>query len=151
MLRMSGARFVKGLARESVAYKARFEDLFDWQLKAAGAPPWERQHRFAVAHGREWRTDFAWPERLLTVEIQGGIWRRGGGAHSHPLDIERNITKYNALTALGWRLLQFTTDQVKSGAALQYTMTVLRGEVPSLGDRNGTTQDVAQRRGSRKR
>jgi very-short-patch-repair endonuclease len=113
------------------AQKARFEDLFGFQLAAEKAPAVERQFRFAAELGRQFRWDFAWPDRKLAVEIQGGIWKRGGGAHSHPTDILRNMRKYNAGTALGWRLLQFSTDEVKSGSALQYTMTVLRGGVPN--------------------
>jgi hypothetical protein len=133
VLRYKGGRFtsVGGTRLIAVAEQARFEDLFDWQLKAEKAPPWRRQYAFSEAYGRAWKIDFAWPELLLAVEIQGGIWRKGGGAHSHPSNILRNMKKCNALTALRWRLLQFSTDEVQSGSALQYTMTVLRGKVPN--------------------
>jgi very-short-patch-repair endonuclease len=106
-----------------------FEALFAFQLQASGAPQWERQYRFAHELGREWRWDFAWPGLKLAVEIQGGIWKKGGGAHSHPTDILRNMAKHNDGAKLGWRLLQFSTDEVKSGEGLAYTMTVIRREL----------------------
>lgn len=108
-----------------------FEETFEFQLKCEKAPPFERQYRFARSLGREYRWDFAWPELWLAVEIQGGIWKRGGGAHSHPTDIIRNMQKQNTGAVLGWKLLQFSTDEVKSGSAIAYTMTVLRGEIPT--------------------
>jgi very-short-patch-repair endonuclease len=146
VLRMKGGRIIT--SRKRVESPAAFEDLFDFQLRAEKAPPYVRQYQFALP-ARGWRIDFAWPDLKLAAEIQGGIWKRGGGAHSHPLDIVRNITKYNGLAALGWRLLQFTTDDVQSGSALQYTMTVLRGGVPDLG--LGAKDDRhASRRHSRK-
>lgn len=137
MLKMRGGRFITSRRMTKKADQAKFEDLFDFQLRYVAdgepPPPWTPQYQFALPH-REWRADFAWPQPQikLAVEVQGGIWQRGGGAHSHPTDILRNMEKYNALAALGWRLLQFSTDQVKSGSALQYTMTVLRGGVPDL-------------------
>lgn len=132
MLRIKDGQFteITERSRKRKVDPAHFEDLFDFQLRADGAPPFERQHQFALP--REWRIDFAWLDLRLAVEIQGGIWRKSGGAHSHPTNIVRNITKYNALAALGWRLLQFPTDDVQSGSALLYTMTVLRGQVPDL-------------------
>lgn len=128
-LRLRNGRVITS-RRNTLVDNSSFENLFTFQLKAAGIEQPERQHRFAAQHGREWRWDFAWPSKMIAVEIQGGIWKRGGGAHSHPTDILRNMLKYNAAAALGWRLLQFSTDQVKSGDALQYTERVLEGKLP---------------------
>ena len=55
---------------------------------------------------RKWRFDYAWPARWLALEIEGGIWRDGGGAHSHPLNIVRDLEKYTAGAVLGWRILR---------------------------------------------
>jgi hypothetical protein len=64
-------------------------------------------------------------EQIILVEIQGGIWKPGGGAHSHPIDIERNIAKQNDAARRGFPLYQFTTKQVKNGAALDYLLKVM--------------------------
>lgn len=70
--------------------------------------------------------DLAWPSRMLAVEIEGGIWRRGGGAHSHPLDILRDIERINEAVFLGWRVLRVTTDHVKDGSALNLVTRALQ-------------------------
>lgn len=64
-------------------------------------------------HERKWLMDFAWPDFKIAIEINGGIWRRGGGAHTgrgHYRDME----KMNAALLLGWRVLQFAPEQVSA-------------------------------------
>lgn len=73
-----------------------------------------------------WRFDFAWPSYKLIVEIDGGIWMVGGGAHSHPMDIERNMTKRNDASFEGYFVLSFTPNQVKKGTAIATTMKFLQ-------------------------
>lgn len=78
-----------------------------------------RQYRFAKeALGRAWRWDLCWPDRMIAIEIQGGIWTRG--AHGHPTDILRNMHKHNDATRLGWRFYQFTPTEVRRGIALKF-------------------------------
>ena len=81
-----------------------------------GLPPAVCEYRFCP--GRRWRFDFSWPERLVALEVEGGIWRRGGGAHSHPLNIERDIEKYNAAAELGWRIFRCAPENLKRGEIL---------------------------------
>ena len=106
-------------------HKARFERMLLAQIKAAQLPKPEQQYRFAGELGREWRADFAWPEHRLLLEVNGGLWQRSqkpggytGGGHSHPMHIARDWTKHNDASLLRWFVLQVTTDQVRSGAAL---------------------------------
>lgn len=91
------------------------ERLFALHLQAYGLPTPSRQLLFAQELGRQWRWDFAWKVWKVALEIQGGIWIRG--AHAHPEDILRNMTKHNDAALLGWRWFQFTPEQVKSGVA----------------------------------
>lgn len=63
---------------------------------------------------RRWRFDFAWPLFMLALEIEGGIWREGGGAHSHPLNIARDCEKYSEAAILGWRILRVPPEQLLS-------------------------------------
>lgn len=65
-----------------------------------------------------WRFDFAWPQHGLIVEIDGGIFRPGGGAHSHPVDIRRNMTKRNDAAFAGFTVLAYTPEQVRSGECI---------------------------------
>ena len=68
-----------------------------------------------------WVFDWACLEFKLIVEIDGGIWMPGGGAHSHPVDVTRNMLKRNDAALAGFYLLAFTPRQVKSGEAINDT------------------------------
>lgn len=107
--------------------KIDYEALFAFQCKGFRLPEPSRQHLFALALGRKHRLDFAWPAYKIAVEIDGGIWRPGGGAHSHPIDIERNMTKGNDAVKLKWGVLHFTPAEVQSAEAVTFTLRVLIG------------------------
>ena len=102
------------------AKNERFEKLLAFQIEAVGLPMPFPQYHFAETVGRKFKADFAWPaaEYRFLVEVQGGIWRRGGGAHSHPTNIERDIERQRIASLLGWFLVPVTTDEVKQGVAI---------------------------------
>lgn len=104
-------------------------NLLAFQLKVMRVPAFEREYAFAKRWGRKFRADFAWPERRLLVECNGGLWMRGGGAHSRPANIKRDIEKAQWAIRLGWRLLPVTTDEVTSGAAVALIAKVV-GSIP---------------------
>lgn len=52
--------------------------------------------------------DFAWIERKLLLEVQGGIWT--GGAHARGKGIVRDHLKACRAAAQGWRVLYFNTN-----------------------------------------
>ena len=62
---------------------------------------------------RKWRFDFAYPEKKIAIEIEGGVWT--GGAHTRGKHFESDCEKYNAATLLGWRALRFTGGMVERG------------------------------------
>ena len=70
---------------------------------------------------RRWSFDFAWPDVMIAVEIDGGRWKPGGGRHGGDGDKE----KLNEAAALGWRVLRFSPAQIKNDAA-QCVDVVLR-------------------------
>ena len=49
------------------------------------------------------------------VEVEGGGPR---GRHCRVVGFEKDCEKYNAAVVLGWRVLRFTTRQVKSALAI---------------------------------
>lgn len=102
----------------------RFERELDFQLRAAKVPPFERQHRFVP--GRRLSADFAWPQLRLIVELQGGIWRKGGGAHSHPLNLIRDLERLQLAVMHGWYVFPVLTDDVKPGRALRLVEAAIR-------------------------
>lgn len=78
--------------------------------KAAGLPTPIPEYEFHPT--RKWRFDYAIPQWKVGIEIEGGIWRQGGGAHSHPSNIMRDIEKYNAAAVQGWRILRYMPEDL---------------------------------------
>lgn len=109
--------------------KLDHEALLAQQLEDAGAPAAERQYVFVP--GRKYRADFAWPGHSLLVEVQGGIWQRGGGGHSHPMHIVKDIERTQLAAGHGWRMCPVTTDQVRKGEAVPIIERALRAGVES--------------------
>ncbi len=95
--------------------QSELEATFALQLRAEGLPEPEREYRFHPT--RRWRFDFAWPEKMLAVEIEGGTWSRG--RHTRGAGFEADCEKYNAATLLGWRVLRFTRKHIASWTALE--------------------------------
>lgn len=106
------------------------EDDLDTQLRAAGAPAYERQYLFAkAAMGRRWAADFCWPERHIIAEVDGGTY--SGGRHTRGAGFEGDCEKLNAAAQLGYRVLRFTGKHVRSGYALTQIEALLNQEAPS--------------------
>lgn len=110
---------------------ARFEEQLAFEIRAHRLPQAHEQYRWATelvnenGRPRQFRADFAWPAFKLLVEIQGGLWMRGGGGHSHPMHIEGDIEKQQCAVLLGWHLFPVTSDHVKHGEAIGLVMRAL--------------------------
>lgn len=94
------------------------------------------EYPFASSIGRRWRFDLAWPDLLVAVEIDGGIWIRG--RHSRGKGQLGDMEKLNAAAAMGWRVLRFTPDQVRNGTALNEIQNVV-SSVDGGNDGSGST------------
>ena len=92
------------------AESAKLERAFEFFLRAFNFPPPVKQFQFHP--NRAFRADFAWPDINLLVEVEGGIWMRGGGAHSRPQGILRDIEKSNEAVRLGWRQIRVTGEML---------------------------------------
>jgi hypothetical protein len=71
---------------------------------------------------RKWRFDFAFPDRMIAVEIEGGV----GGRHQRIGGFTGDCVKYNAAAALGWRVFRYTTAMVMDGTAINEINEVLK-------------------------
>lgn len=91
------------------------------QIKAAKLPVPVREFRFHET--RKWRFDFAWPEHLISLEIDGATWT--GGRHTRGSGYEADAEKLNEAAVLGWRVFRATRGMVKSGYALRLLESVL--------------------------
>lgn len=92
------------------------EESLALQLRAAGLPEPVREYRFAPP--RRWRTDFAWPNVALLVEVEGGHWT--GGRHTRGAGFDKDCEKYNEAGLLAWRLIRVTGTHIKSGQAVEW-------------------------------
>lgn len=93
--------------------KSHHESFFEAQLRAIKAPPWVREHRFHS--DRKWRFDFAFVERKVAIDIQGG---GEGGAHMKYRGYRNDIEKLNAAQIDGWTFLWATGEMIWNGEAL---------------------------------
>lgn len=59
---------------------------------------------------RRWRFDFCLPMYKIAIEINGGIF--SGGRHSRGAGQLNDFEKLNEAQLLGWRVFQFTPQQV---------------------------------------
>ena len=91
--------------------RSSLETAFADQAYRLRLPPWVEEHRFAVLTGRQWRFDFAWPDRMLAIEIDGGAF--SCGRHTRGAGFVEDCRKLTAATLLGWRVLRFTAGDLE--------------------------------------
>jgi hypothetical protein len=103
-----------------VKSKSAIEALFSLQCKAHKLAP-VAEYRFHPS--RKWRFDFAFPDRMAAVEVEGGVWT--GGRHTRGSGYIADCEKYNNAAALGWFVFRFDGDAVKSGEAIKFMLGVL--------------------------
>lgn len=98
------------------------ELAFKELLKLRSLPQPETEHRF---HGtRRWRFDYAWPEFLVALEVEGGAWT--GGRHNRAAGFIKDIEKYNAAAQLGWLVLRCVPKNLATQATVLLVESVLK-------------------------
>lgn len=91
-------------------------DPFVLLCREHGLPEPQREKTFHPT--RKWQADYLWRAEGVIVERDGGIWRRGGGAHSRPTNILRDMEKGNAAQLMGYKFFRFTPKQLENGWAI---------------------------------
>lgn len=110
---------------------ARFEEQIAFEMRAMKLPAFVEQYRWATelttatGRPRQFRADFAFLEFRLLVQVHGGLWMRGGGGHSHPMHIEKDLEQQQCAVLLGWWIFPVTTDEVKNGKAIELVQLAL--------------------------
>lgn len=112
------------------------EETFALHCQAYGLSP-EREFLFFAQ--RKWRFDFAWPDKKLALEVEGGT-SFGKSRHSRGKGFESDAAKYNRAAREGWIVLRYSTRMVTSGEAIDEVITVLQeiGACAHLSDVVGT-------------
>lgn len=127
--------------------RSKLEAMLEEQMRIAGLPAPECEKPWALCLGRKWRSEFFWdrrpkapgvvgaketwtlilPRKPLAVEVEGGVWLKGGGRHNRGAGFLADLDKLNCAALLGILLLKFSGRDVKSGAALRVIESVLHG------------------------
>lgn len=104
--------------------KSELEELLLLLIRAEGLPVPEREYRFHDT--RRWRLDFAYPDKKIGIECEGGTWAKG--RHTRGSGFAKDCEKYNTATMMGWAVLRFTKGMIDSGEAIETIRRVLEGE-----------------------
>ena len=86
------------------------EKIFIQSCPQLGIPEPVQEHKFSET--RKFKFDFAFLPYKIALEVEGGIWVKGGMGHSHPIGIVRDMEKYNLAASLGWRVLRIQPSQL---------------------------------------
>ncbi|SSO21328.1 Protein of uncharacterised function (DUF559) [Acinetobacter nosocomialis] len=101
-------------AKQGTRQPSEGETVLATHLKACKIS-FEKEYKFHPT--RKWRADFFITGTKILVEVEGGIW--SGGRHTRGKGYLGDMEKYNEASAMGFTVLRFSTEQVKSGLALK--------------------------------
>lgn len=120
-IRTFGVNGKRGAARLSALLEERgpasrvvesaLETLFLRLIKQSGLPLPEKQFEIRDNGRFVARVDFAYPDRKLVIEVDGF------SSHSSRLAWDYDRERRNWIEALGWRVLNVTKTQIRSGSA----------------------------------
>ena len=82
---------------------SELEETFALQLWAEQLPEPETEYRFHPP--RRWRLDFAWPEQMVAVAVEGF-------GHHKLNRYSRDVEKYNQAALDGWCLLRVRRQEL---------------------------------------
>jgi len=97
------------------------EQLFMDQLMEHQLDIPKTEYRFLKK--RKFRFDFAWPDRMIAMEVEGGVW--SGGRHTTGKGYTRDLEKYNLATLHGWEVYRFTTQDVTKEIAIAFMKNII--------------------------
>jgi very-short-patch-repair endonuclease len=105
-LALTNAEVLKKYREKKPSQKTLLEDSLFEEFRFHGLPLPERQYFFHPV--RKWRADFAWPDRKIIVEVQGGLFMRSKkGGHNRGAYMEKEYEKHNYAASAGWKVFKF--------------------------------------------
>lgn len=102
--------------------KRQHIDELLFQIKALKLQDPDLEYRFHDI--RRWRFDLAWPDKKVSVEIDGGIYVNG--RHNRGVGIEKDCVKLGEAMKMGWQVYRTTYGLIKSGVAVTVIQTLLK-------------------------
>lgn len=98
------------------------EELALLQIHLAGLPQPKREYVFSTE--RKFRFDFAWVGQKVALECHGGTWKQG--RHTRGKGYASDRFKANLAQLEGWKCIEATAEQIKSGEAIQWVERALK-------------------------
>lgn len=83
------------------------------------------EYRFAPP--RKWAFDFAFPRKLVALEIEGGVWVRG--RHTRGSGYIADMEKYSNAAVLGWCVIRTTPADLFNDETLDLIRRAFRRKV----------------------
>lgn len=99
----------------------RYEPTVRACCKAVGLPMPDPEWVFAMP--RRWRFDFAWPDKKVALEVDGGMWVQGRHSRGSGLLLEHE--KMNAAASRNWLIFRTTPKGVGDLALYRQIKAVL--------------------------
>lgn len=98
--------------------------LFVRACEGVGMPLPHVEH--PVVDGRRWRFDYAWPDRKVALEVEGGAFTRG--RHTRGQGFVNDLEKYSEAAIAGWCVVRVTpADLLTRGVELARRALEARG------------------------
>lgn len=111
---------------------SHLEDQMYLQLRASGLPLPRTQWK--AIPGRQFRCDFAWPDRMLALEVDGGLYRgkngQRGPGHTSTKRLLADMEKRSLLAIAGYRVLCVGEKHLKDGRAIEWVRAALGANTP---------------------
>ena len=76
---------------------------------------------------RKWRFDYAWPDKKLALEVEGGVWTQG--RHTRGSGFVGDMEKYNAAATMGWRILRVQPCDIKNAGTMAMILDALNPDL----------------------
>lgn len=93
---------------------SKLVDSLLFQIKVVGLPEPVKEYRFHDT--RRWRFDLCYKDRMLAIEVDGGIYING--RHNRGSGYEKDCVKYSEAMLLGWNVYRCTAGMIKNGYAV---------------------------------
>lgn len=89
-----------------------------------------QEHRFHPE--RKWRLDLAWPEVMVALEVQGGLFVQG--KHGRGEGASRDHEKLNEAQLSGWIVIQCQPREIASEQVREWVLRAIARQRENLAD-----------------
>ena len=97
------------MIKKKIRLMSELERSFMFYIKINKIPIPKQEYKFDKE--KKWRFDFAWPDKKVAVELEGGVFTYGG--HNRITGFIKDCEKYNKAALLGWKVLRYPSNKLE--------------------------------------